>query len=372
MRIKEIELHDIIHTLPDLKDFNEKEFTDLKYDLYLCALGFEERCITIPEKLALLKNFSVKSSIVFEYSTNKSDNERNLPRLQKSIKKFSGSCSKISCDDDSFANTIRAIFTKITSGNKNISVIFDISVCSSKVILNILTVLFEYQINLKIVYTEAAIYHPTFEEFIADPEKWTTEEGFGLTRGVGQVIPSPEHPGTIRENPNLVIIFPTFKPERTKKILSEIDETLLIYPSDRIIWIVGDPNMDQEKKTQRKEIIKNINNIHSDDYSYEVSTLEYKNTFELLNQIVSKKPNFHINIAILGSKMQSLGIFLFWYIRQDVSLYFTIPEEYNPKQYSEKCKKIWMIDFIHLDEIRHNLNRIGTIEILDNSPPQSS
>lgn len=371
MQIKEIELHDIINTLPDLINFKENEFVNSKCDLYLCALGFEDRCITVPQKLASIKNFSCKKSIIFEYATNKIDNERNLPALKQAINKFSKESIKINCDTDSFVNEIRAIISKITFDKPNVSVIFDMSVCSSKVILNILKVVFEYQINLKIVYAEAEIYHPTFEEFEAEPEKWTSEDGFGLTRGVNQVIPSPEHPGTIRENPNLIIIFPTFKPERAKKIISEIDETMLIHQTDRIIWIIGDPNMDPERQTARKEIIKRINNISSDDYSIEVSTLNYIKTFELLNQIVNKKPHYHINIAILGSKMQSLGIFLFWYIRQDASLYFTIPEEYNPTQYSEKCKKIWMINFNHLDELRHNLNRIGSIEILNEKPSSS-
>ncbi len=225
-------------------------------------------------------------------------------------------------------------------------------------------ILFEFDIYLWIVYSEAKTYHPTCEEFEKEPERWTTEEGFGVARGVGKIIPSPEYPGSRRENPDLIIAFPTFKPERTKSIITYIDESLLIRPDKRIIWMVGDPHMDEETTRKRKDIIRAINKISEGVPSYEVSTLNYKKTLEVLEQIYkSKNLDFHINISALGSKMQSLGLALFGYIRPDISVYLAIPKEFNPRQYSEGCKGIWIIDFGKLNEIKNILNRVGTLEI---------
>jgi hypothetical protein len=95
-----------------------------------------------------------------------------------------------------------------------------------------------------------------------------------------------------------------------------------------------------------------------------VSTLNYKETLKVLDKIYENKSlNFHINISALGSKMQSLGCSIYCYIRPEISVYHAIPKKFNPKQYSEGYKDVWIIDFGHLTKIRDILNRIGTLEI---------
>ena len=128
---------------------------------------------------------------------------------------------------------------------------------------------------------------PTVEEFEKKREKWTTEEDFGIAHGVGKVIPAPEHPGACKENPNLIVAFLTFKPERTKAIITHIDEAILIRPDKRIIWIIGDPHMDGDDKRKRKEIMREINNIPEGCPTYEVCTFNYKETIKKLDKIYS-------------------------------------------------------------------------------------
>jgi hypothetical protein len=363
--VKEIELADILNKLPDTIPLNcNKEFSETEYDIFFCALGFEERCLTIPEQLADTKHFKCKQAVYFEYSTNVEDNEVNKPRLIRAFQEFANPRDPLPCNVEDFTKNLRAFLNQTATSQENPKIIFDISVCSSKLLISTMKVLFEFNIYLQIVYSEAETYHPTLEEFEKDSEKWTSEENFGIARGVGKVIPSPEYPGTRRENPDIIIAFPTFKPERTKAIITYIDESILIRPEKRIVWIVGDPHMDEETKSKRKDIIRKINEISEEALSYEVSTLNYKKTLEVLEQIYKNK-NFdsHINISALGSKMQSLGIAFFCYIRPDVPVYLAIPKEFNPRQYSEGCKGIWIIDFENLSEIRGMLNRVGMIEM---------
>ena len=88
--------------------------------------------------------------------------------------------------------------------------------------------------------------------------------------------------------------------------------------------------MDEETKKKRKNMLREINKILIEAPSYEVCTLNYKKTLEILDQIYKKNHlDCYISILALGSKMQSLGIALFCYIRPDIPIYHAIPKEYN-------------------------------------------
>jgi hypothetical protein len=365
-RIKNIEFIDIINKLPEIISLNcEKEFNQQKYDIFLCALGFEERCLTIPEQLSNTKDFKCKQTIYFDYSTNIKDNEINKQKLILALQQFSDSQKSMQCDEDYFTRNLREYLNLFNKTNQKLKVIFDISVCSSKLLLTVMKVLFEFEINLQVLYSEAKIYHPTWEEFEKEHLKWITEDDFGIARGVGKVMPSPEYPGSNRQNPDLIIAFLTFKQERTHAIIADIDETILIKPEKRIKWIIGDPHMDDEYKIKRKDIMKKVNKIPEACPTYEVSTFNYKETLKKLDKIYNDNNlDFHINISALGSKMQTLGIALFCYVRPDVSVYLAIPKEYNSKQYSEGCKATWKIDFGNLLEIRNILDKVDQFELL--------
>lgn len=90
-----------------------------------------------------------------------------------------------------------------------------------------------------------------------------------------------------------------------------------------------------------------------------------KDTLKVLDQIYIKNNlDFHINISALGSKMQTLGIALFCYMKPDISVYHAIPKQYNPMRYSEGCKETWLIDFGDIKSIRKTLNEVGLVSII--------
>lgn len=363
--LHEVELINVLSVLPDIKPLDvNKSFFKRSDDLFFCALGFEERCPWIPELICTGDTYKAKDAVYFEYATNVADNELNKVRLKKALQSFSHSVHSIQCDEEKFSIQLRELVQQLCINEEFPSVVFDISACSSKLLLLSLKVLLEFNINLRILYSEAAIYHPKREEYDENPNKWTTEEGFGLSKGVGKVIPSPEHPGNRRDKlPEAIIVFPTFKPERTKAIITDIDESLVTRPKDRVIWIVGIPHLPEDK--WRTDMMIHINQIPQSSPLYEVSTFDYKKTLEILDRIYRTKDcEYHINISPLGSKMQSLGIVLFWHMKQDISVVFAIPEKYNASQYSEGCKATWEIEFGNLDRIRDALNKVGQLEIV--------
>jgi len=364
--LKYTDLYEILLKLPDIESYDlPKDDIGKTDDLFICALGFEDRCLHIPEIITAIGNYSATHSIYFEYSTNQSDNELNKPRLLEALESFSDQVWPIPCDTDEFPSQLRTLLGGVTPIKDTACITFDISVCSSRLLVTCLTILLEFDFNLRIVYSEANIYHPTEEEYNTNPEKWTQDEELGVARGVSAVTPSPDHPGSRRDNlPESVIAFPTFKPERVRAIIAHIDPPLIIRPNQRVIWLIGKPHLEEDH--WRSKIQLTINRIPSSEPVYEVTTFDYKESLKLLENIYQTlESKYHINIAPLGSKMQSLGVVLFWYIRPEISIIFASPLEYNAIQYSEGCKATWRIDFGSLTDIRSFLNQVGELTVHD-------
>lgn len=163
--------------------------------------------------------------------------------------------------------------------------------------------------------------------------------------------------------PEIIIVFPTFKPEKTKAVITEIDESILTRPDDRLIWIVGKPHLQEDY--WRAQVLHEINNIPSSAPCYEITTFDYKKTIEILDRICGTKDyKYQITISPLGSKLQALGIHLFGYMKQNISMVFAVPKEFNARQYSEGCKATWKIDFGNLKDIKNILDMPGQLEII--------
>ena len=326
--VKIIEFVDVLKDLPDIKQINiETGAFEKDKCIFLCALGFEDRCLNIPKKLAELKSKIFKRALYYEYSNNWNENEINRNTLENCLDTISEFSEKINCCDDDFAYRLRAYLKKSVDeykernkGDVKPKFIYDISVCSSQLILSSIRVLMEFDIDIEILYTEAEIYYPTIEEFERESKYWTTHIAIGHSIGVSEII--SVYSGIKEENLDLIVAFPTFKSERTQAILMTVDETILLKENPKnIIWVIGEPNMNLEERKKRKEIMCEINEIKKGSKMYEISTLNYKKTVELLEKIYQKKDyDSHLNISALGSKMQSLGIAIFSYIRPEVTI----------------------------------------------------
>lgn len=365
-KLHEIKLMDVMPELPDINRFDAVRDLAARSDqLFMCALGFEDRAVCIPEQASEATDFRVSQAIYFEYSTNRADNEINRIRLESALQSYSGSIQSLQCDEDGFASKLRSALRSTCTAKDTPSIVFDISACSSGLLLLALKVLFEFDVSLRIVYSEAAVYHPTQEEYEDEPQKWIAEEGFGLAKGVGRVVPSSEHPGHRRDLlPEAVIVFPTFKPERTKAVVTYVDQALITKPGDRLIWIVGVPHLSED--SWRVDMMVDVNKIPKSAPLYKMTTFDYKKTLDVLERIYGPRDRtYHITVSPLGAKMQSLGLALFWYMRQDVSIVFAVPKEYNARQYSEGCKDTWQVDFGNLKLTRDVLDRVGQLQIVD-------
>jgi len=362
--LREVQVEDILPELPDVERLDLAHDTaGRKDELFLAALGFEDRCPWIPDLLADSGTYSAAHGVFFEYATNESDNDLNRPKLVPAMESFCSRVRAMPCDSDDYPSQLRTLLRELVATSDSPGVTFDISACSSKLLVTTLTILLESRVNLRIVYSEANLYHPTEREYKQDPLKWTTDEGMGLARGVSSVMPSPDHPGCRRDMlPEAVIVFPTFKPERSRAIIAHVDQSFLVRPKDRVIWLIGDPHLPEDH--WRADALRAINEIPPSAPVHEVSTFDYKKTLETLERV--HRPldcMYHVNVAPLGSKLQSVGIVLLWYVRPEVSIIFASAREHNAAQYSEGCKATWRIDFGPTVDLLALLGTVGELQL---------
>ena len=364
-RVRRIELSSIVDRLPAIQPFNPRAGTTYgPDDLFLCALGFEPRCLSLPKLLAE-NGYRSKNVVVFEYDTNVVENEVNRQELTKHLKVISDNVQSLSLSAPDHPNELRRILELLhdeTSG-RDPRITFDLSVAANRIVVTTMAVLCDAEAYLNVLYSEAAIYHPTKAEYDADSSAWRSESLLGLERGVGDIRPSRQFPGQpFDQLPDAVILFPTFKAERSRAVITFVDPSLDGPQGDQIVWLVGTPPLPENH--WRIDALKEINGLTDTDVQYQISTLDYKETLTSLEPVYGRLSNaYKLTLSPIGSKMQALGSSLFCYIHPDTRIVFAIPEEYNAAQYSEGCRETWKIEFGRLSQLRELLRSVGRLVI---------
>lgn len=360
------ELRSALDCLPNIEEISDEKIFIRNYDnLFLCALGFEQRCLKIPKMLSKIDSYRCSKSIYFTYKTNKADSLSNHSKLSEFLSDFSDFVSSMECDEDDFNINFRNTISQLCLTDPNPNIIFDISACSSKVILIVLKILLDFDIRVKIVYTEAEIYHPTPDEINTKKKfnNWIADDKLGLSKGADCFI-SSEFPGNNRDNHlSAIIVFASFKPERNRNAIAKVDETLLTNPGSRVKWIIGEPY--NEKDQYRKKFLIDSNKLNQNSEFHTISTFDYKDTLRKLDEIFNDEKNskYHMVISPLGSKMQSVAIALYHFLKPDIAIIFSQPKEYNAKGYSKGCFREHMINFGDTKDIREILDNINLWKI---------
>ncbi len=364
-------LQEIVGLLPDLEPLEAtiSKVDDLpSAELFLCALGFEPRCLSVPEKLKE-EDVQVHRCLYFEYSTNTSDNDVNRVPLDSLLNSISpGQVTSMEVDDVPFGGRLREIIKTLSVLKPQLPRIWvDASVMSDRVLLRVLKIILEFEVDLTVLYAEAEIYHPVQSEFAAEPEKWCADETLTLEEGVGDVVPSEEHPGYHTDlAPDCVIIFPSFKKDRAHAVLSHVDPSLLSLPGPNVIWLLGKPHLAEDQ--WRLDAMSSINKLKDEPFiksnKYEVSTFDYKDALRKLEDVYSERRGIcRFTLSMMGSKMQALGTALFCYLHPDVKVVFVTPKRYNASRYSDGCKALWCAQFGSTTTLKDILDKVGTLEV---------
>lgn len=367
-KIHVFELSEIISTFPDLQTFDpNRQSSESTVDLFLCVLGFEERCLHIPSRLHQT-GFRAQKAYYLEYSTIPHDNATNRPSLLSHLESISENVQSIGADEANFSRVLRELIDSLPSqnGRDKPRIFFDMSVASNKLLMRCMQVFLEADIYLSVLYSEAAIYRPTKEEFEKSSQLRNDEfESVSLEVGVSDVSISEEYAGFhVDLLPDCVIIFPSFNRERALAVVSSVDPSLLTAPSDKIVWVLGVPHLPEDH--WRLDMMRKIMRIPSDSPLLNASTFDYKETLRVLDTIYRERvESFRFTLSPMGSKLQALGASLFCYMRPDVRIIFATPKEYNASKFSDGCKATWIVEFGALSDIRDKLDNVGQVSIED-------
>lgn len=358
MFLKEIELAEVCDQLPTIQRYDPQlDSTQNPDAILICACGFEDRSIAIPSRLSESGKYKTRHSLLFEHETNREDNVVNRPRLTQCLDSISETeTGSLTYRDEDFVSMFDSVLDRlILSGEELPRVSFDMSACSGKMILSALKLLFKRKIHLRLLYAEAATYHPTPSEYEQSPQDWTVD-GEGMSKGILKANESCLYPSlNLRELPILLVAFPTFKPERINSIGAELSAA-------ETVWIIGCPHAPENR--WRMNAMREINQVPDTERTYEITTFGYVETFSLLEQIYRDNEEcYHMIVAPHGSKLQNVGLALFCLLRQDVGLWFSTPESFNPAQYSSGVKAFWQIDFGDIQQIIKAVRSCGKIEL---------
>lgn len=353
----------VVSTLPDLSPLDEVIDESSRFDLYIGAMGFEER--TTEAAAALIRRgVRVQNAVLMEFDMHYEANEKRREKYEEIIMQLtSGKAHRplnapVSSQDPNFPQHLKDLLKTLAKSERS-KILFDCTSCPSVILSETLRVLLDYGCDLTVLYSESAEYFPTQSEWESGEIKPHGKRVQGPFAGVRFVAKPPLlQADDIGELPILLILFPTFDTERTDGILADLD------PATRI-WLFGEPH-DPSKNFYRIEMAQSFAApiVYPGDPWSLLSTFDYKETLLALAGIYAEhRLKYRLVVMPHGSKMQALSVNLFAAVHQ-VSMVFAMPKTYDPNRYSKGCKQVWGIP---LGETQSLIEKLRAGRVLRNN-----
>ena len=237
-------------------------------------------------------------------------------------------------------------------------VILDISTMSKLAILLALGICNELDANVRVIYTEAATYGPSLEEFrSAKAKNEIHRPSLQIFDGVhGVVRVSSLSSVAMQGQPTAALVFMSFNNALTQVLLNTV------YPS-RLFLINGKPPVhswreeatawihDQVRCEWEEDNPVAVNSEGVEVPIRSVSTLDYRDSVALLVDLYWQlSSNHRVLLAPAGSKMQALGCWLAKSLHPDIHVEYPSPEGFQP-EYSSGISRQWCL----------NLGRVQTL-----------
>lgn len=292
------------------------DFTDYS-DLYLCAIGFEDRSLASNKQL-LQMNFKTKKSILLQYDEYKKENEEKKSELENVVRSFSDDFTilKYSLSDTAYnENSFRTMLSTFNLPLQSVTI--NISSFTTHALMFIVNSLIDIANNVRIIYTEPEGYSNQLNNSNAFSSG--VKEIFTLSEFYGASLP-----GYL----SLLVIFLGYDFIRARGIYQQIQPSKKI----GIMATPNTPNLEQIFIDMQKEHKKSFSSTD------EIRLYSIFNLKELLDGLENiRRDNIetcNISIALNGSKLHHVGALLFARKFKDVQLIISTPSEYFPKSYS--------------------------------------
>ena len=323
---------------------------------FIGSAGFEDRCFSFLGRL-ISSDKKIKTVIGIEY---RPFNPKNRKKDFEKLGVKAALQNKVEWliydrfNPEKFYHTFGRIKTLIYDTP---NVIIEISGMSKFLIVVLLDILKDFKGNVIVIYSEAEIYHPTHEEFESKKEEMPDITPTFLTRDVYKIALTTSLSSiAMQSSPLLMIAFPTFNDKELMALLNELTPQYLIE-------FEGVPH--KEDNRWRLEAVRWINSNIDKDFILKIdeiihealSTFDYVGTVTALDKICMQYRYTHkCVIAPTGSKLQTLGVFIFKQLHPEVQVVYPVTKEFA-EEYTDGCRNIWSITFLKFHDFIKKLEK---------------
>lgn len=296
-------------------------------DVFICCASWEERCLGTLRKFS---DYTFHQSYTFVYNNPNKERDIYLNEMRE-ILKNAGPYYEISTSKENPISEIHQLIKslndlKLSSSNSVITI--DITTFTKRHLLFILRAIDDIGLwsSIRLLYSE--------------PEDYITDIYLPMSTGIRQINSIPGFVGTQPlSKPALLVIFLGYESDRAISLYENLDP-------NEVILVVPDPPYHAEWKGRTEEMNKHlIELIGNDRIKYANSRDPLIIASELERIIEDYNLNdWHLCIASLGTKPQTVGIYQFWQKHKgECSLIYAQPLKHNKRFYSKGCGKIWSL-----------------------------
>jgi len=362
-------LEEIVETLAMPLPVTASSLPRESVSCFVSILGFEPRCVSAAQDL-VARGFHSDTAICVNYAhPNMPENLRHKEDLYQAIRQITQGldATPLTYDDHDFASDFGEILLDTLSkegvdcSSPDTSIVFDITVGSSRLLLEGLHMLFGTNVCLYLAYSEASEYRPLFSEYLELREERHANPPLPdfLTLGIDRIELLKRIPGTGADaRPSYLVVFPSFTPTRIGAVLEELSP-------NRVHWLFGLPHRMQNRwrlDAQREFHEHLVQRLHRSCY---VSTFDYRETLDVLNKIYERRKNdYTILICSCGSKLQKVGQVLFHILRPEVGAVVSVPKKWDSERYSsEPPHRTYLLNMGNCASIRRELQLTKTLRL---------
>lgn len=315
----------MMNEYPVYREFNTFSGID---DLYICAMGFEDRSISSNEHLVKM-GYKAKNMFVVRYDSYVIENEKEILRFEKLFEQISENFfyTRYSLDNrETFITNF-----KETLAQKNIafkSITINISSLTTYALITLVNFAFDNADQVRILYTEPEGYYDQLES------------DHSFSSGVKDIFTIPEFSGGLLPGySSLLVVFLGYDFVRARGTYEHIQ------PSKKI-GIMALPNTPKLEGQFSKMETEHKKSFGSTEDMRLFSIYDLNSLIKGLSEIrVKHIETSNILLALNGSKLHSIGAILFAKKFRDVQLIASTPSEYFPSNYSYGVRKTYEIIF---------------------------
>ena len=307
----------------------------------IVAEGFEERSVGVLERLADA-NITLPGVVIGRYVKGDENNHRFWERCKKAVERVaSGKWCTVENHNDGL--WVRQALELLPSDE----VVLDITGISNRALFTALDVAAASGRTVDIVYSEARQYWPKKADWIdfkhgltgsstlaemMDEKPWL----FGPQHHV-ELVPDHEGNDTAGTGCALVAFLP-FKCARLGAVLGLGDYSKTLY-------IAGRPRL--KKNAWRLDALMEINApILGQSTIVKMPTFGYRAAFKCLTTLLFSTDallkRYNVHMAILGSKLQTVGCWALSHVISSITVITSVPQKYYAEAFSEGVGRSWV------------------------------